>query len=197
MADKAIPFNAQNKLANKGKIHVPANMTKMDAKALKSVTGKIRTLKRNEQTTKATINDIVPGMVSHVIAGGNVAICNNLLDALSVDRRRAVFAFFNAFLPHVADRKALEFGKKLPSVKIQQAHIDAFRAFLNSGMTVYVWLEQNTKTEAKETDWPAKLERDFHKALRKGLDANQILAILHKVVEEEEQKAKDKASKAA
>jgi cysteinyl-tRNA synthetase len=172
-------------------------MKQMDAKRNKAVTGRIATLKRNEATTKATINEIVPELVSHVIAGGNVAVCNNLLSALSIDRRRAMFAFLNAMLPHVSDRNALQFGKKLPSVKIAQARVNAFRDFVRSGLTVYGWLEQNTKTEAKETDWAAKLEKDFHKALRKGLDANQILAILHKVVEEEEQKAKDKASKAA
>lgn len=157
-------------------------------KNLKTVNRAIDTLRINERGTVATLNTIVPEIIEGIIAGDNVAIANNLLDALQGGRKKEVGYFLRRMLPHTYDALNGKFGKKIQDEKQYDAIIARYLAFKESGQTVFGWIKVNTTVEHREVDYFKRTESSLKQAIKHGLTADQILTILNSVIAEDAKK---------
>lgn len=165
--DQVIPF------AGTARNHVP--MTPERVKGAKSL---IQQIKGRESKTKAQINEILPEMISGVHGGDNIALINSLLMAVSKDRRRVLAIFLRKMVPY--SFKDGQFTKK-GDKDFCAEKLEAFNAFLDSGQTVFTWIEVNTKTEAKPVDPAQRAEKALTFALKHGMTPADLLAILNRV----------------
>lgn len=180
IANQEIPF------AGTPRTHAP-----MAADRVKNAKAVIRQIKGRETKTKAQINEFLPEWISGVHGGDNIALLNSFLTALSKDRRRVMSLFLREMVPYsFKDGLFTKKGDK----DFCAAKLKAFNAFLDSGQTVYVWIEVNTKSDNVPPDYAKRAENAMHRAIKHGVTADQLMAILHRVVEEEEATAQAEAA---
>lgn len=129
----------------------------------------IATIKTNELSTVKLLNEWCPKMVAHVHDGGNIAVCNDLLAVLKGKRRPEIARFFAAFTGHEFDKDKCRFGKKLANEKRVIANRADFGTFLESGQTVFGWLENQDKPAAAADFDKVKFLAAFKKSAAKGL----------------------------
>ena len=173
--DEVIPF------AGTARVHRP--MSDDRVKNAKSI---IRQIKGRETKTKTQINEFLPEMISGVHGGDNIALINSLLLAVSKDRRRVLSIFLREMTPY--SYKDGQFTKK-GDKDFCAKKLEAFNKFLDSGQTVFTWVELNTKSEQTEPDYAKRVENAMARAIKHGVSSQDLITILNRVVAESEETA--------
>lgn len=152
----------------------------------------IQTIKANELSTVKLLNEWVPKMVAHVHDGGNIAVCNDILTVLKGKRRPEIARFFAAFTGHEYDKDKCRFGKKLANEKRVIANRADFQTFIESGQTVFGWLEQQDKPEPSgefdKVKFLAAFKKTAKKGITHGITANELIELLAVVAAEAQAK---------
>lgn len=152
----------------------------------------IATIKANELSTVKLLNEWVPKMVAHVHDGGNIAVCNDVLSVLKGKRRPEIARFMSAFTGHEFDKDKCRFGKKLANEKRVIANRADFQSFLESGQTVFGWLENQDKpataADFDKVKFLAAFKKTATKGITHGVTANELIELLAVVAAEAQAK---------
>lgn len=153
-------------------------MTETQVKGMKNAVTRIR---KGETVVRSAINEFAPVAVEHVLAGGNISVVNTLMNACLSTRRDSLRLFFRKMLPYKVDKETGNFTKKFDRTEEISKHEGDFLQFQQSGLTVYGWLEQNAKVEAKEPDYDQRIIRAIEQGFKKGkLTVPHLLALVTK-----------------
>jgi len=178
--DEVIPF------AGTTRRHTP-----MAPDRVKNAKAIIRQIKGRETKTKTQINEFLPEWISGVHGGDNIALINSFLGALGGDRRRLMALFLREMVPY--SFKDGQFTKKGDKAFCAQK-LENFNKFLDSGQTVYIWIDANTKSDTVPPDYAKRAENALARAVKHGVTPKQLLDILNKVVAENAEEAQAKAA---
>jgi len=169
------------------------------------------TVQGNENSTRKLLNKRVPEIVEGVIAGDNVSMANMTVRVCVGHRKREMFIFLNHCLPFDFDKDSMKFTRKSKDEKFVKIKEDNFRAFKESGMTVFGWLDANVKTDKKPVNYASRITNAVKSGLKHdlsqhdaiiaafdgGLTTETILAVLDEIARREAEEMPDDVADAA
>ena len=172
-------------------------------KDIAAVKADLVTVQGNENNTRKLLNKRVPEIVEGVLAGDNISIANQVVRSVVGGRKQEMFLFLKAMLPFEFDSEKRKFLKKTKDAKQIEIKEANFKAFKDSGQTVFGWIDANVKTEKKEPDYLARVEKAVKSALKHekgqkevarailegGLDVDMLIAVLDEVVQDDDVQA--------
>ena len=120
--------------------------------------------------------------ISHVIAGGNIATVQKVVNAATSNRRRDLFKFASAFLAYDTDSKAMRFKSKSKNAKLVTRKTEAYAEWVRGTQSIQTWINTKSEKVAKVLT-PAEVKAKSNKAVERMLNsgyepADMVAAIL-------------------
>lgn len=157
---------------------------------IKEINNKIDVLAKSERITKAVLSELSRDLLAYVLIGEgeveatfDIQPVNRVLQVLTPINKRVAVLYFSQFMPFKMIEDKAVFGKMGKQSKVDECIVNAELALIDDGFDIWSWAANNVKVEPKEVDWNQKLTSDMTKAIEAGLTGDDILNIMHAVLE--------------